>query len=176
MNYTTFMENKEIYKKFKYMTKHYYETSIIKYHMEYEDYFQEQEIGLYKRLEKFDNEKSSLYTFMVTCVKSIHFTLYRNVKSEKNKINNIQHKFYYDNEKNNNFHDIIEGCKDVDISMEVLLEGFRKNLTDEENKIIALLIKGYSQKEINNILGFKEQQIKYKVKQIRKKLTDLVTL
>ena len=59
--------------------------------------------------------------------------------------------------------------------MEFFKENYKELLTEEEYKIVDFLIMGYSQIETGKILGFKPQQIKYKIKKIREKMKFLIT-
>lgn len=177
MDFNKLMENEEIKRKINYLCITYYETSIVKYCMEYEDYYQEQIIALYKKLSLYNEEKSSIKTFIEMCIKYNHIDIYRTVSAEKNKINNNQNKFYIDAEicEGQDAHAILIGEDDVNISMRFFKEQYKDLLTDEEYKIVDLLLMGYSQIQVGKILEFKDQQIKYKIKKIREKLKFLVT-
>lgn len=177
MDFNKLMENEEIKRKINYLCITYYETSIVKYCMEYEDYYQEQLFALYKKLLSYNKEKSSIKTFIEMCIKSNHIDIYRTVSAEKNKINNIQNKFYLDAEIGEGIyaHDVIKGEDDVNISMKFFKEKYKDLLTDEEYKIVDLLLMDFSQIQVGKILGFKDQQIKYKIKKIREKMKFLVT-
>lgn len=177
MDFNKLMENEEIKRKINYLCITYYETSIVKYCMEYEDYYQEQIIALYKKLSLYNQEKSSIKTFIEMCIKSNHIDIYRSVSAEKNKINNVQNKFYIDAEicEGQDAHAILKGEDDVNISMSFLKETYKDLLTEEEYKIVDLLLMDYSQIQVGKILEFKDQQIKYKIKKIREKLMFLVT-
>ena len=59
--------------------------------------------------------------------------------------------------------------------MEFFKENYKELLTEEEYKIVDFLIMGYSQIETGKMLGFKHQQIKYKIKKIREKMKFLIT-
>ena len=177
MDFNTIIENEKIMKTIKYLCWSYYETSIIKYSMEYEDYYQEQLIALYKKLLSYNEEKSSIKTFLEMCIKTNHIDIYRSVSAEKNKINNNQNKFYIDAELSDGHdsHSILKGEDDVSLTMEFFKENYKELLTEEEYKIVDYLIMGYSQIETGKILGFKPQQIKYKIKKIREKMKFLIT-
>ena len=177
MDFNTIMENDKLMRRVKYLSKSYYNTSIVKYCMEYEDYYQEQLIGIYKKLSLYNQEKSSINTFVEMCIKSNHIDIYRTVSAEKNKINNMQNKYYIDAEvcDSEDSHSILKGEDDINISMSFFKETYKELLTDEEYKIVDLLLMGFSQIQVGKILGFKNQQIKYKIKKIREKLMFLVT-
>lgn len=177
MDFNTIIENEKIMKTIKYLCWSYYETSIIKYSMEYEDYYQEQLFALYKKLLSYNEEKSSIKTFVEMCIKTNHIDIYRSVSAEKNKINNNQNKFYIDAELSDGHdsHSILKGEVDVSLTMEFFKENYKELLTEEEYKIVDFLIMGYSQIETGKILGFKNQQIKYKIKKIREKMKFLIT-
>lgn len=178
MDFNSIMENEEIKRKINYLCITYYETSIVKYCMEYEDYYQEQLFALYKKLLSYNKEKSSIKTFIEMCIKSKHIDIYRNVSAEKNKINNVQNKFYLDAEicEGQDSHSILKGEDDVNLTMRFFKEKYKDLLTDEEYKIVDLLLMNFSQIQVGKILGFKDQQIKYKIKKIREKLMFLVTV
>ena len=168
MNFNSIIENEKLMKTINYLCWNYYETSIIKYSMEYEDYYQEQLIALYKKLLSYNEEKSSIKTFTEMCIKTNHIDIYRSVSAEKNKINNNQNKFYIDAEvcDSEDSHSILKGEDDINISMSFLKETYKELLTGEEYKIVDLLLMGFSQIQVGKILGFKNQQIKYKIKKI----------
>lgn len=177
MDFNTIMGNNKLMNRIKYLCKSYYNTSIVKYCMEYEDYYQEQLIGIYKKLSLYNEEKSSINTFIQMCVKSSHIDIYRIVSTEKNKINNIQNKYYIDAEvcDGKNSHSLLKGEDDVNITMRFFKEEYKDLLNDEEYKIVDLLLMGFSQIQVGKILEFKDQQIKYKIKKIREKMKFLVT-
>lgn len=177
MNFNSIIENEKLMKTINYLCWNYYETSIIKYSMEYEDYYQEQLIALYKKLLSYNEEKSSIKTFTEMCIKTNHIDIYRSVSAEKNKINNNQNKFYIDAEvcDSEDSHSILKGEDDINISMSFLKETYKELLTGEEYKIVDLLLMGFSQIQVGKILGFKNQQIKYKIKKIREKMKFLIT-
>lgn len=178
MDFNIIMENEKLRKRIKYLCKSYYNTSIAKYCMEYEDYYQEQLIGIYKKLALYNEEKSSINTFVEMCIKSTHIDIYRTVSAEKNKINNIQNKYYIDVEvcDDEDSHSILKGEDDINISMSFFKETYKDLLTEEEYKIVDLLLMEFSQIQVGKILGFKDQQIKYKIKKIREKMKFLVTI
>lgn len=177
MNFNKIMENDKIMRRVKYLCKSYYDTSIVKYCMEYEDYYQEQLIGIYKKLGLYNEGKSSINTFIQMCIKSNHIDIYRTVSAEKNKINNNQNKFYIDAEicEGQDSNTILKGEDDVNLSMRFFKEKYKDLLTDEEYRIVDLLLMDFSQIQAGKILGFKDQQIKYKIKKIREKMRFLVT-
>ena len=177
MNFNSIIENEKLMKTINYLCWNYYETSIIKYSMEYEDYYKEQLIALYKKLLSYNEEKSSIKTFTEMCIKTNHIDIYRSVSAEKNKINNNQNKFYIDAEvcDSEDSHSILKGEDDINISMSFLKETYKELLTGEEYKIVDLLLMGFSQIQVGKILGFKNQQIKYKIKKIREKMKFLIT-
>lgn len=177
MDFNTIMENDKLIRRVKYLCKRNYHTSIVKYCMEYEDYYQEQLIGIYKKLSLYNKEKSSINTFVEMCIKSNHIDIYRTVSAEKNKINNIQNKYYIDAEvcDDEDSYSILKGEDDVNISMKFFKEKYKDLLSDEEYKIVDLLLMDFSQIQVGKILGYKDQQIKYKIKKIREKLKFLVT-
>ena len=177
MDFNSIIENEKLMKTINYLCWNYYETSVIKYCMEYEDYYQEQLIALYKKLLSYNEEKSSIKTFTEMCIKTNHIDIYRSVSAEKNKINNIQNKFYIDAQvcDSEDSHSILKGEDDVSLTMEFFKENYKELLTEEEYKIVDFLIMGYSQIETGKILGFKPQQIKYKIKKIREKVKFLIT-
>ena len=177
MDFNSIIENEKLMKTINYLCWNYYETSVIKYCMEYEDYYQEQLIALYKKLLSYNEEKSSIKTFTEMCIKTNHIDIYRSVSAEKNKINNNQNKFYIDAEvcDSENSHSILKGEDDINISMSFLKETYKELLTGEEYKIVDLLLIGFSQIQVGKILGFKNQQIKYKIKKIREKMKFLIT-
>lgn len=177
MDFNKIMENDKLMRRVKYLCKSYYDTSIVKYCMEYEDYYQEQLIGIYKKLSLYNEEKSSINTFVEMCIKSNHIDIYRTVSAEKNKINNVQNKFYIDAEicEGQDSHSILKGEDDIQISMKFFKEKYKDLLTEEEYKIVDLLLMDYSQIQAGKILEFKDQQIKYKIKKIREKMKFLVT-
>lgn len=177
MKFETVMQDEKLMRRVKYLCKSYYDTSIVKYCMEYEDYYQEQLIAIYKKISLYNEEKSSINTFIELCIKSNHINIYRVVSAKKNKINNIQNKYYIDAEicDGEDSYSILKGDDDVNISMSYFKEKYKELLTDEEYKIVDLLLMGYSQIQVGKILEFKNQQIKYKIKKIREKLIFLVT-
>lgn len=177
MDFNKLIENEKILKIIKCLCRGYYDTSIVKYCMEYEDYFQEQLITIYKKLSLYNEEKSSIKTFIEMCIKTNHIDIYRTVSAEKNKINNIKNKFYIDAEicDGEDGHSIIKGEDDVALTISFFRENYKELLSEEECKIVDFLIMGYSQTETEKMLGFKHQQIKYKIKKIRDKMKFLIT-
>lgn len=177
MNFEVIINDKKLMSDIKFLCKGYYNTSVIKYSMEYEDYYQEQMINIYTSLSSYDNKKSSPITYIKRCIKNKHINMCVSSSMVKNQINNIQNKYYIDAEvcEGEDSYNILMGESDVNVSIEFLKETYKDLLTEEEYKIVDLLLMGFNQRQITEIMEFEKQQIKYKMKKIREKLMFLVT-
>lgn len=127
--------------------------------IELDDFKSECFIKIYKSLDLFDNEKSSLKTFCVMCIKSTALQTLRISRATKNKLLNSDSVISFESEIYGSdgceFNEILGGKDDeyfIDEFVKELKEAF-SHLTEREKEVIILKMKGFKVKEISKMLN-----------------------
>lgn len=146
--------------------------------IEMDDFKSECFMKIYKSLDLYDEEKSSIKCFCIMCIKTTALLLLRKGRATKNLLLNSDYTVsleaqIYDTDECY-FDDILEAKED-----EYFVEDFKKELIEAINKlaprqkqIVLLKMKGYSNREIAEIANIKEHSVAsffYKSKNILKK-------
>lgn len=148
--------------------------------IELDDFKSECWLKIYKSLDLFDEEKGSLKTFCITCIKSTALMVLRKSKSTKNLINNPDFKVSMEEEIRDThdctFIEILEGKEDeyfLDDFKKEISEAFKK-LTPSERKALLLKLKGYNNEEISKIMCITYNNTANKIVKARKKLKEIL--
>ena len=144
--------------------------------IELDDFKSECFMKIYKSLDLFDENKASLKTFCVTCIKSTALQCLRISRAKKNLLLNSDFTISLEAEINNtegcDFNEMIEGKNDeyfIDEFVKELKEAF-SHLTDKEKEAILLKMKGYKGKEIAKILNISTANVTNRTAKARIKL------
>ena len=180
MTYENKIRNdKKMMSVFNYYTNLYYNTSTIKYYMELEDYKQEQELDLYKRfISYYDEKKYNLSTFIIKSIKSTNINIYNITVVEKNFSNNKNVNLSLDSPSDDelNLTEVLIGDDDVECDIKFLINNLGVELSEKDKKMLYLTALNYSSREIDRILGLKEQTTKNNLRRIRKKFNQTLEL
>ena len=139
-------------------------------------------LKIYKSLDLFDNEKSTLKTFCVICIKSTALETLRNSRATKNKLLNNENLIYLEAEINNtddcNFYEMFGGKDDEyfygDFKNKVL-EAINK-LTDREKDALLLKMEGYRTIEIAKKLNISISNANNRISKARLKLRKYLNI
>ena len=144
--------------------------------IELDDFKSECFMKIYKSLDLFDENKSSLKTFCVTCIKSTALQCLRISRAKKNLLLNSDFTISLEAEIYNtegcDFNEILEGKNDeyfIDDFVREIKEAFL-HLTDKEKEVILLKMKGFKGKEISKILNTSTANVTNRTAKARIKL------
>lgn len=145
-----------------------------------DDFKSECWLKIYKSLDLYDSNKSTLKTFCITCIKSTALMVLRKSKSNKNLLYNPDFKVSLDEEIRDThectFGEILEGKEDeyfVDDLKKEIFEAFDK-LAPSERKALILKLKGYNNEEISKIMNITYNNVANKIAKARKKLKEIL--
>lgn len=148
---------------------------------EQEDLLQEGILGLLKAIKAYDETKSSFSTFAILCIRREMITAIKKANTQKNTVLNEALKTNRFLEDNKYFDDRFEihNCKSSDSNPEEAylqkeqIEEFKKfsdvNFSKFEKEVLKYLIRGYSYREIAQILSKNLKSIDNTIQRIRKK-------
>lgn len=144
--------------------------------IELDDFKSECFMKIYKSLDLFDENKSSIKTFCVTCIKSTALQCLRTSRAKKNLLLNSDNLISLEAEIYNTeectFSEIIEGKNDeyfIDDFLKELKEAF-SHLTEREKEVILLKMKGLKIKEISKIINTSDTNVTNRTAKARIKL------
>lgn len=144
--------------------------------IELDDFKSECFMKIYKSLDLFDENKATLKTFCVTCIKSTALQCLRISRAKKNLLLNSDFTISLEAEIYNTegceFNEILEGKDDeyfIDEFVKELKEAF-SHLTDREKEVIILKMKGFKVKEISKILNTTVSNVTNRTSKARIKL------
>lgn len=144
--------------------------------IELDDFKSECFMKIYKSLDLYDENKSSIKTFCVTCIKSTALQCLRISRAKKNLLLNSDFTISLGAEINNTegceFNEMIEGKNDeyfIDEFVKELKEVF-SHLTEREKEVILLKMKGFKVKEISKILNTTDSNVANRTSKARIKL------
>lgn len=144
--------------------------------IELDDFKSECFMKIYKSLDLYDENKSTLKTFCITCIKSTALQCLRISRAKKNLLLNSDFTISLEAEINNtdgcDFNEMIEGKNDeyfIDDFVREIKEAF-SHLTDREMEVIILKMKGYKGKEIAKILNTSTANVANRTSNARIKL------
>ena len=144
--------------------------------IELDDFKSECFMKIYKSLDLFDENKATLKTFCVTCIKSTALQCLRISRAKKNLLLNSDFTISLEAEIYNtegcDFNEILEGKNDeyfIDEFVKELKEAF-SHLTDKEKEVIILKMKGFKVKEISKILNTTNANVTNRTAKARIKL------
>lgn len=139
-------------------------------------------LKIYKSLDLFDNEKSTLKTFCIMCVKSTALQTLRSSRATKNKLLNSENLIsleaeIYDTE-DCNFNDMLCGKDDEyffgDFKSKVIEAMFK--LTDRERESLILKMQGYKTIEIAKMLNISISNANNRISKARIKLKKYLNI
>ena len=139
-------------------------------------------LKIYKSLDLFDDEKSTLKTFCIMCIKSTALQTLRSSRATKNKLLNSENIIsleaeIYDTE-DCNFNDMLGGKDDEyffgDFKSEVL-EAINK-LTAKEKETLLLKMQGYRTIEIAKMLNISISNANNRISKARVKLKKYLNI
>lgn len=139
-------------------------------------------LKIYKSLDLFDDEKSTLKTFCILCIKSTALQTLRSSRATKNKLLNSENIIsleaeIYDTE-DCNFNDMLGGKDDEyffgDFKSEVL-EAINK-LTAKEKETLLLKMQGYRTIEIAKMLNISISNANNRISKARVKLKNYLNI
>ena len=145
-----------------------------------DDFKSECWLKIYKSLDLYDSNKSTLKTFCITCIKSTALMELRKSKSTKNLINNPDFKVSLEEEIRDThectFAEILEGKED-----NYFLDDFKKEIKEaldllapSERKALLLKIEGHTNEEISKIINITYNNTANKIAKARKKLRQIL--
>lgn len=144
--------------------------------IELDDFKSECFMKIYKSLDLYDENKATLKTFCVTCIKSTALQCLRISRAKKNLLLNSDFTISLGAEINNtdgcDFNEMIEGKNDeyfIDDFVMEIKEAF-SYLTDREREVIILKMKGYKVKEISKMLNTTDSNVTNRSAKARIKL------
>ncbi len=151
---------------------------------EMEDIVQEGMIGLYKAIKGYDKKKNASFkTFATMCIKHQIQSAIKVANAKKNSplSNSVSLQSFSENSDDDDFlpaNLIFQVSPDEKIinkeRYKNLLEEIRKMLSEKELQVLKYYLKGYTYKEISNILGTSEKSIDNSLSRIKSKLKKLV--
>ncbi len=151
---------------------------------EMEDIVQEGMIGLYKAIKGYNNAKNTTFkTFATMCIKHQIQSAIKVANAKKNSplSNSVSLQSFSENSDDDDFlpaNLIFQVSPDEKIinkeRYKNLLEEIRKMLSEKEMKVLRLYLKGYTYKEISNILETSEKSIDNSLSRIKSKLKKLI--
>ena len=151
---------------------------------EMEDIVQEGMIGLYKALKSYDKKKNASFkTFATMCIKHQIQSAIKVANAKKNSplSNSVSLQSFSENSDDDDFlpvNLIFQVSPDEKIinkeDYRNLLENIKKMLSEKELQVLKYYLKGYTYKEISNILGTSEKSIDNSLSRIKSKLKKLV--
>ncbi len=149
---------------------------------EMEDIVQEGMIGLYKAIKGYDNKKNASFkTFATMCIKHQIQSAIKTANAKKNAplSNSVSLQSFSENSDDEDFlpvNLIFQISPDEKIinreEYKTLLENIKKMLSDKEMQVLKLYLKGYTYKEISNILKISEKSIDNSLSRIKTKLKE----
>ena len=150
---------------------------------EMEDIVQEGMIGLYKALKGYDKKKNASFkTFATMCIKHQIQSAIKVANAKKNSplSNSVSLQSFSENSDDEDFLPvslIFQISPDEKVinkeNYQNLLENIKKMLSDKEFQVLKYYLKGYTYKEISNILGTSEKSIDNSLSRIKSKLKKL---
>lgn len=151
--------------------------------IELDDFKSECFMKIYKSLDLFNENKSSLKTFCVTCIKSTALQCLRISRAKKNLLLNSDFTISLEAEINNtegcDFNEMIEGKND-----EYFYGDFKENimdiintlLTPKEKETLLLKMQGYKTIEIANMLNTSISNANNRISKARVKLKKYLNI
>lgn len=151
--------------------------------IELDDFKSECFMKIYKSLDLFDENKSSLKTFCITCIKSTALQCLRISRAKKNLLLNSDFTISLEAEINNtegcDFNEMIEGKND-----EYFYGDFKENimdiintlLTPKEKETLLLKMQGYKTIEIANMLNTSISNANNRISKARVKLKKYLNI
>ena len=150
---------------------------------EMEDIVQEGMIGLYKAIKGYDKKKNASFkTFATMCIKHQIQSAIKVANAKKNSplSNSVSLQSFSENSDDDDFlpvNLIFQVSPDEKIinkeDYRNLLKNIKKMLSEKELQVLKYYLKGYTYKEISNILGTSEKSIDNSLSRIKSKLKKL---
>ncbi len=150
---------------------------------EMEDIVQEGMIGLYKAIKGYDKKKNASFkTFATMCIKHQIQSAIKVANAKKNSplSNSVSLQSFSENSDDDDFlpvNLIFQVSPDEKIinkeDYRNLLENIKKMLSEKELQVLKYYLKGYTYKEISNILGTSEKSIDNSLSRIKSKIKKL---
>ena len=150
---------------------------------EMEDIVQEGMIGLYKAIKGYDKKKNASFkTFATMCIKHQIQSAIKVANAKKNSplSNSVSLQSFSENSDDDDFlpaNLIFQVSPDEKVinkeDYRNLLENIKKMLSEKELQVLKYYLKGYTYKEISNILGTSEKSIDNSLSRIKSKLKKL---
>ena len=148
-----------------------------------EDIIQEGMIGLYKAIMNYSNDKNASFkTFASTCIKNQIQSAIRVASSEKNKVLSTAMSFQEQNTDEDDeemeimLPSTMPSPDDKVLEKENVKEIFeviKKSLSDLEQKVLVLYLKGYNYNEISERMNISKKSIDNALSRIKNKLSFL---
>ena len=151
---------------------------------EMEDIVQEGMIGLFKAIKGYDKKKNASFkTFATMCIKHQIQSAIKVANAKKNSplSNSVSLQSFSENSDDEDFLPvslIFQISPDEKVinkeNYQNLLENIKKMLSDKEFQVLKYYLKGYTYKEISNILETSEKSIDNSLSRIKSKLKKLI--
>ena len=151
---------------------------------EMEDIVQEGMIGLYKAIKGYEKKKNASFkTFATMCIKHQIQSAIKVANAKKNSplSNSVSLQSFSENSDDEDFLPvslIFQISPDEKVinkeNYQNLLENIKKMLSDKEFQVLKYYLKGYTYKEISNILETSEKSIDNSLSRIKSKLKKLI--
>lgn len=145
---------------------------------ENEDLFQEGSLGLLKAIKAYDDEKIPFKNFAIICIRRNILSAIKAAHTQKNAI--LNNALSVDDLKNsqgeqlkNFFEGEVKNPEELVIEKENLkefIDFIKKNLSEAEFLVYEYLIRGYTYKEIANILDKNPKAIDNAIQRIKRKV------
>jgi RNA polymerase sigma factor (sigma-70 family) len=160
------------------IAKTYYKFKI-HFIIEYDDFVQECNLFICKRINSFDNEKSTLRTYiplltMTTARNVIKLANGGSTKANKLQMKNNTYSLDYEyNEKNSiaKFENYVScDCENADLKLMIDEILKLKSLSEKEKEVLKLLYEGYTLSDIARILNKSRQCIQLRMDRAKEKI------
>lgn len=131
-------------------------------------------VKLCESIDSYDESCGAISTFIINVAKNAVANIYRDRNYQKYKINNEYKASLTDKVIGDNSLSWAEILPDYNGSMsyDIFISDCREQFNDFQNDIFNLLLKGRNQSEIAGELGYTQQYIGVKIKQMKKIIND----
>ncbi len=150
--------------------------------LEYNDLYQEAMLGFIDAIYSYDDEKSSISTYISLCVERKIYSCLKKASRMKNKIQNeaLSLEYTYDDNtslkdilSDNNVNNPLENIINIE-NQEEVIDNVKEVLSDSEKMVFSLMIAGLDYKSIAVILDLTPKQVDNTRNRIRNKARKII--
>lgn len=150
-------------------------------HIDYQEVYSECNVGFSDALRSYvDNKDTSLPTFITVCIERRIKNILKKYSSEKYKKLLDSYSLDFTQDDNNNLMSILKDDNDPlnsiteEENYNELINKIKCNLTESENDVFVLMIKGFNYIEISNILNKTSKQIDNTMQRVKNKVKKIL--